>query len=325
MSVHAGRRRWLLLGASLCAPALAAMPFRLSRPVRMIVVYPPGGVSDTIARYVADRLGDSLGVPVIVEHRAGDGGGIGMAVLARAAPDGQTLAFSAITPLTARPLLGDANDDPLRDVAPVAGVMHTPLLLVATPALDVADLAGALAFARAHPGRLRWASSGLATTGHLVMEQVSLASGTRMVHIPYKGGSQQLTDAVGGQFELLSTNVADIQLRYIKTGHFKPLAVGSPRRLPGLPSVPTFAELGFPLANLSSLFGIFAPKGTPQAVLDRLNAAINAVLLADDFRQRLAATDNIPAAGSRQDFAALIERDFAANRELARTTKLRLQ
>jgi tripartite-type tricarboxylate transporter receptor subunit TctC len=325
MSFEAKRRAWLLLGASACLPVVASAAFKPARPVRLVVVYPPGGVSDTIARYIADRLGEQLGVPVLVEHRAGDGGSVGMAMLARAAPDGLTLAFSAITPLTVRPLVGEVNYDPLRDVLPVAGVMHTPLLVVATPAFDVSTLAGALAIARARPGRLRWASSGFATTGHMVMEQVCLASGARIVHIPYKGGSQQLTDAVGGQFELLSTNVGDLQLRYIKTGHFKPLAVGAPQRLPGLPRVPTFAELGFPLANLSSLFGIFAPSGTPEPVLDGLNAAINAVLRTDDFKQRLLATDNIPATDSRQAFAAQIAQDFAANQQLVRTTKIRLQ
>ena len=176
--------------------------------------------------------------------------------MARAAPDGHTLAFSAVSPLTLRPHLGAVGYDPLRDIVPVASVMFTPVVLVGTPAFSGSQFADVVAQARARPHELRWASSGLATAGHLVLEQVQMGSGIRVTHIPYKGGGQQLTDALGGQFELLSTNVAPAQLRHIEAGRFKPLAVGSPERLAVLPGVPTFAELGLPQANITSLFGV---------------------------------------------------------------------
>lgn len=301
--------------------ALAALrPPRalLSRPVRLVVAYPPGGVSATIANVLADELAPLLGVPVVVDYRAGDGGSVAMGMIARAVPDGTTLVFCAITPLTVRPFLGHVSYDPLRDIVPVAGVMHTPLLLVGTPALSADSLADTIRHARAHPGTLRWASSGIATTGHMVMEQVCLASGTQMIHVPYKGGGQQLTDALGGQFELLSTNVSDMQLRAIASGQFRPLAVGAPARLPVLPQVPTFAELGYERANLSSLFGVFAPRGTPPGLVDGINAAVNDALLSPTFQHRLAATDNLPATGTRDAFVARIAADHEANRTLLR-------
>jgi tripartite-type tricarboxylate transporter receptor subunit TctC len=335
MSVLIARRRLMLTGAALLVPGMTTQRAKaaedtalwvrplLPRPLRLVVAYPPGGVSATLAHVLAEELAAPLGVQVIVDYRAGDGGSVAMGMLARAAPDGTTLVFSAITPLTVRPLVGAVAYDPLRDIAPVAGVMHTPLLLVGTPALPFATLADTLRHARAHPGRLRWASSGIATTGHLVMEQVSRASGTRIIHVPYKGGGQQISDALGGQFELLSTNVSEMQLRAIAAGQFKPLAVGAPARLPVLPDVPTFAELGFGQANLSSLFGVFAPGGTPAALLSVLNRAINTAVASATFQQRLAATDNLPAADTREAFVARIRADFDANRAMLQAAPLR--
>jgi tripartite-type tricarboxylate transporter receptor subunit TctC len=154
---------------------------------------------------------------------------------------------------------------------------------------------------------VRWATSGAATVGHRVLEQVSLASGARFVHIPYKGGAQQLNDALSGQFEVLSSNVGPLQLAHVKAGRLKALAVGAPARLAVLPQVPTLAELGFGQANLASVFGIFAPGNTPDAVVARLNAALNAALQAPQIRERLLEADNLPTGGSAAAFAAQIE------------------
>ena len=311
-------RRALLLGAAAALPRglMAQAASWPVRPVHIMVAYPPGGVSDEITRALADRLAVQLGVSVVVDNRAGAGGSVAMDALAKSVPDGYTLCFSAITPLTLLPQLGHVNYDPLRDIAPVASVMVTPVLLVATPALEAASFEAMLAAGRARPGSLRWATSGLGTTGHMVLEQVRRASGVDIAHIPYKGGGQQLTDALGGQFELLSTNVGAAQLQYIRSGRLKPLAVGANARLAVLPHVPTLRELAFPQANLVSVFGLFAPAGTPGAVLGRLNAEVNTALATPAIRERLQAVNNLPSGGSTAAFARVIAEDRARSRQL---------
>jgi len=313
-------RRCMLAGLALLAavgaraqPAAARWP---GRALRLVVVYPPGGLSDSIARALAEPLSVSLGVPVVVEHRAGAGGSVGMGMLARAAPDGHTLAFSAISPLTLQPLIGRVAYDPRRAFAPVAAVMRTPVLVVGTPAFEGRDFGDLIAQAHAEPGAVRWATSGVATVGHLVLAQVRMQSGAVITHVPYQGGGPQLNDALSGQFEVLSTNVAAPQLRHVAAGRLRPLAIGAPSRLDVLPGVPTLAELGFSSANRDSLFGLFAPAGTPPAVLRRLNAEVNRLLDGAPMRERLRQAHNLPARGSRDDFAREIARDRELNEAL---------
>lgn len=305
-----------LIGAP--RPALADdMPDWPRRPLRLIVVYPPGGVSDGMARALAEPLAQALGMPVVVDNRAGAGGSVGLGLLSRAPADGHTLAFSAISPLTLQPLIGHVPYDPLRAFAPVVGVMRTPVLVVGTPAFTGQGFEALVAQARRSPSQLRWATSGVATIGHLVLAQVRAVSGAAIVHVPYHGGGPQLTDALGGQFEVLSTNVAAQQLQYIAEGRLQALAVGAPQRIDALPGVPTLAELGYPEANRDSLFGLFAPAGTPAPVVARINHEVERLLLQDDtLRRRLREAHNLPAGGSAEDFAREIAADRRRNRAL---------
>lgn len=287
-----------------------------TRPIHLIVAYPPGGVSDDTARALAQFIGARLKVPVIVENRAGAGGLTALESLARAAPDGQTLAYCAMSPLVFLPaastpaaMAPGRADFPLRDVVPVVSLMDTPVLVLAHPSFRPKDFAAVIAAARAAPGRLRWATSGHATVGHMVLAQVRAAAGVDIIHVPYKGGGQQLTDAIGGQFELLSSNVASQQLQFVRQGRLKALAIGSPVRLPVLPEVPTLAELGFPDANLVSTFGLFAPRGVPEERLRLINAVVNEALRQPEFRARILDVSNLPTGGSAADFAARIARE----------------
>ncbi|MDQ0079837.1 Tripartite-type tricarboxylate transporter, receptor component TctC [Variovorax sp. YR634] len=314
---HFIQRAGGVLAAAMCAlPEVSHAAPWPSRPVRLIVVYPPGGVSDGMARVLAEPLAQSLGVPVLIENRPGAGGSLGMDALARATPDGCTLAFSAISPLTLHPLLARVPYDPQRAFVPVASVMRTPVLVVGTPAFTGHGFGQLIAQARRQPGEVRWATSGVATIGHLVLAQVRVQSRTDITHIPYQGGGPQLNDALSGQFEVLSTNVAAQQLQYIEGGRFQALAVGAPARIEALPAVPTLAELGFEKANRDSLFGIFAPARTPVAVVQRLNAEINRVLDSSVVRARLRGAYNLPAGGGTDDFAHEIAVDRRRNREL---------
>lgn len=316
MSRHLRRRKFLAAGLALPAMA-AAQPAWPVRALRLFVVYPGGGVSDLAARMLASPLSQALGVPVLVENRPGAGGGVGIDLVSRSVPDGYALGFSAISPLTLQPLIARLGlADRLHAVQPVAGVMRTPVLVAATPAFTGTDFDALLRQARERPGALRWASSGVATTGHLVLVQVRALAGLEITHVPYQGGGPQLKDALGGQFELLSTNVAAQQLHYIAQGRLRALAVGAPTRLSALPDVPTLAELGFAPANRDSLFGVFAPPGTPQPIVQRLNAEINRVLAAAPMREHLRQSHNLPAPGSAQAFAREIEADRQRNAAL---------
>jgi len=316
------RRRLLgalpLLALLPLGAAQAQVPAWPAKPIRIVVAYPAGGVSDTVARALADKLAVQLGTPVVIDNKAGASGSIGVDAVAKAAPDGYTLGFAAISPLTLNPHLGKSPFDPQKDIAPVASVMYSPVLLLGTSASKAKDFRSLLALAQARPGALRWATSGQASLGHIMLEQIMAASQVQMTHIPYKGGGQQMNDALGGQFEVLSTNAGPAVMQHIKAGKFKALAVGSPSRLGTLPDVPTLAELGVPAANLSSLFGVYAPAQTPAAVLVRLNAEINKAMASPDMRSKLEATDNVPAGGSAADFARQIARESENNARVIR-------
>ncbi|WP_343628759.1 tripartite tricarboxylate transporter substrate binding protein [Roseateles sp.] len=292
------------------APAVEPWP---TRPLHLLVAYPPGGVSDDTARALAQFMSTRLKVPVIVENRAGAGGLTALESLARAAPDGQTLAYCAISPLVFAPPGSGASPRPVfdgqRDIVPVVSIMDTPVLVLAHPSFKADSFAAMIAAARAGPGQLRWATSGHATVGHMVLAQIRAAAGVDIIHVPYKGGGQQLTDAIGGQFELLSSNVASTQLQVVRQGRLKALAIGSPVRLPVLPEVPTLAELGYPEANLVSTFGLFAPRGVPPARLRLINAVVNEALRQPELRARILDVSNLPTGGSSAAFAARITRE----------------
>lgn len=310
-----------LAAAPLLATAQAAWP---SKPIRIIVSYPAGGVSDVVARALGDKLSAQLHTPIVVENKAGAGGSIGMDMVAKAAPDGYTLGFSAISPLVLNPHLGKSPFDPAKDIAPVASVMYSPVLLMGTSANSAKDFRQLLATAQAKPGEVRWATSGLASLGHIMLEQIMLTSKVQITHVPYKGGGQQLNDALSGQFEVLSTNAGPAVMQQMKAGKLHALAVGAPKRLETLPDVPTLAELGMPAANMSSLFGIFAPAQTPPAVLERLNAEINKALALPDMKARLEATDNVPTGGKAADFARQIAAESETNARIIRAANIQL-
>ena len=320
------RRAACLLALLLPVAAALAQPAPWpSRPLRIVVAYPPGGISDSVARALAEKLSTQLATPVVVDNRGGAGGSIGMDAVAKAAPDGYTLGFSSISPLALNPHLGKQAYDPARDIAPVASVMYSPVVLLATPAFAGKDFKDLLAAAKAKPGGIRWSTSGLATVGHIVLEQVRHGANAEFTHVPYKGGGQQLTDALGGQVEVISTNLSGTVMQHIQSGKLRPLAVVAPARVESLPQVPTFAELGLGSANLSSLFGVFAPAKTPADVLARLNTEINLALRAPDLRKKLLDADNVPTGGSAADFARQIAAESANNARIVKAANIKAE
>lgn len=308
------RRRALLAGALLVPGHARPRTIWPRRTVRLRSAYPPGGVSDEVLRALAARLSEGSGQTVQVDHLPGAGGTLAMEWLARASDDGHDLVFSATSPLTVSPHVSRVRYDALRQIQPLLAVMEVPLLVAGTPALRARSLAEGLGAGTP----LRWASSGLATTGHLALEAVRLASGAPIVHIPYKGGGQQISDALAGQFEILSSNVAPAQLALVRQGRLKALAVGAPAALPALPGVPTLAEAGFADANLMSTFGLFAPGSTPADVLDAAHRALLALTRDPGWQARLMSSDNLPLTLSRADFIQRVHEESRHRAALVR-------
>ena len=318
-------RRRAVCGLAACAlaPLTARAQAWPAKPIKITVAYPPGGVADAMARLLADKLAPVLGQSVLVDNKAGASGSIGMDAVAKAAPDGYSFGFSAISPLVLNPHLGKSPFDAANDIAPVASVIASPVLLLGTSALAAKDFKELVAAAKARPGALRWATSGPASLGHIVLEQVKAGTGVDITHIPYKGGGQQINDALGGQFEVLSVNAGPAIMGHWKAGKLKALAVGSPARLEQLPQVPTLAELGLPAANLASVFGLFAPAGTPAAAIERLNAEVNKLLKDKDVLQKIDAADNVPTGGSAADFAKFIAGESASNARIIKAAGIK--
>jgi tripartite-type tricarboxylate transporter receptor subunit TctC len=316
------------------AALLVALPFALTataaaaddwptRPIHLIVPYAPGGTSDAAARLLGERLNAALGQPVIVENRPGASGTTGMDAVAKAKPDGLTLAFAAISPLTLNPHLQKVPYEPLKDVLPVAQVMYSPVYFVATSAFTGKTFADALAQARARPGQINAASSGMGSIGHVMLEQIGRKEGVRFNHIPYKGGGQVVNDAAGGVFELFTANPSPAVNGLVAQDKLHVLAVAAPQRLPAMPGVPTFDELGIPDANLASVFGIFAPARTPDAVVARINKEVNLLLADKTVQDRLTKLDNVVSPATVEAFGQRVRREYEANAKVVKEANIK--
>ena len=279
------RRAFLILALAL-APALALAQYP-SRAIRLVVPYPPGGGTDTVARPLAQKLTEQLKQPVIVDNRGGASEIIGTEVVAHAAPDGYTLLMTtnafAINMALARTL----PYRPDKDFAPVARLITTPFMLVARPSLKAASLQELVALAKAEPGRLNYASLGAGTPHHLAMEWLKQLAGVNIVAVPYKGVGPGLAAVMAGEVQMMMTGLT-AGLVQVKAGKLRPLAVTTAARSSSVPDVPTVAESGFPGYEALAWYGILAPAATPSAVIARLNAEIGAALRAPDLRERLA-------------------------------------
>ncbi|NYT85155.1 Bug family tripartite tricarboxylate transporter substrate binding protein [Pollutimonas harenae] len=293
------------------------------KSVRVIVVYPPGGVSDSVTRAISDKLSERLGESFVVENKGGAGGTVGMNEVARAPADGYTIGFSSVSPLVLSPAIREVPYDPQKDIAPIGSVMVSPVILLGTKAFSGKSIADVISQSQAEPGALRWSTSGQGSLGHLMLEQLQQVGKIEVTHIPYKGAGQQLTDALGGQFELISTNMSPAIKSNLANGTFVPLAIAAPARVESLPDVPTFSELGYAEANKMSVFGFFAPGKTPEAIVAKLNKEINQVVATPEIQKLLIDSNNIPATSTPQEFADNIEQELASNRALVEKVGLK--
>ncbi len=296
-----------VVAASLFAASLAfAQATYPSKPIRMVVPFPPGGTTDILARAVAQKLTEAWGQQVIVDNRPGAGGNIGSDLVAKAAPDGYTLLMGTVGTHAINPsLYARMPYDAQKDFAPVILVAGVPNVLEVNPSLPVHTVQELIAYARANPGKLNFASSGNGTSIHLSGELFKAMTGVKMTHVPYKGSAPALADLVGGQVQLMFDNLPS-SLGLIKGGKLRAIAVTSTTRSSALPDVPTIAESGLPGYEASSWFGVLAPARTPPAIVDKLNAVIGAWLASPEAKEKLASQGAVAAGGTPADFAHYI-------------------
>ncbi|MBL0422682.1 tripartite tricarboxylate transporter substrate binding protein [Ramlibacter sp. AW1] len=282
-----------------------------TRPVRLVVTFPPGGSSDAAARIVAPKLAERLGQPVVVENRPGAGGGIGLDLVAKAPADGYTIVLASAGGLTANPsLYKQLSYNPERDFAPVTLFGTSPFVLLANPSLPAQNVAELLKLAKSQPGRLSYASGGNGTAMHLSGELLKSMGDARILHIPYRGSGPALLAVMSGETNLAIADLATVSGQ-LKSGRVKVLGVLSKERSALAPEFPTLAETGLRGYESAGWFAILAPAGTPPAIVQKLNTDITAVLRAPDVRERFAAAGLEPLPSTPQELASLMKSETA--------------
>ncbi len=314
---------WAAASGALPAPALAqdAWP---SKPIRMIVPFPPGGSTDVLGRILAEELRTALGQPVIVENKPGAGGNIGGELAARAAPDGYTLLMAAAGPTVINPSLYTRMAyDPAKDLAPVSLLVDDHNLMAVHPSVPAATVAEFVSWAKANPTRVTFGSPGNGTPAHLGGELFNQMAGTRMTHVPYKGSGPAVADLMGGQISVMIDNMPAL-LPHARSGKLRALAVASESRASGAPDLPTVAESGLPGFTVTAWKALMVPTGTPAAIIERLNGTLKLVLAKPDIRQRLIDMGAEPVGSSPQAFADRIAKETVSWAALVKRTGVRL-
>ncbi len=305
------------------APAWAQAEYP-TKPVRMVVTFPPGGSADAVVRLLAPRLSEKLGQQVLVDNRPGAGGNVGLALVAKAPPDGYTLGVGAAGALSANAsLYAQMPFDVAKDFRPVSMLAAIPFVIVGHPSVGVATHRELLALARAQPGRLSIAHGGNGTAMHLSSQLWQQMADVKLTEVPYKGSGPAALDVLGGQVPLAVVDLP-AALAHIRAGKLLAFAVTSPQRLPQLPDVPTVAEAGLPGYDSTGWFGVVAPAGTPNAVVERLSAEITAALADPAIVAALRAQGVEPAPGSAAAFGAYIRSETAKWSAVVRKANIKL-
>ena len=303
--------RALALAAAIVASAFvnAAEPYP-AKVIRMIVPYSAGGTGDNIGRAVGAKLGELLGQQVIIDNRPGAGGNIGAEATVRAAPDGYTVVMAATTLASNPALQRKMPFDPLRDLVPVSGCCEVPMIVVVHPSLPMKNIKEFVAYAKAYPGKLTYASSGIGTSSHLAAELFRVQTGVDMLHAPYKTDALAMPDVLSGQVPVMFM-FQTTALPQVRAGKLRALAVSTAQRSPLAPELPTVAEAGVPGYEFSGWFGIFAPAATPTQIVNKLAAASVKAVQSPDLRERLSQQGFVPVASGPEQFAAFFRREVA--------------
>ena len=324
--VHTRRVAWMtlalialaLLGVLGVAEPARAQPYP-SRPIKLVVPFPTGGAVDYFARAVQPAISEALGQPVVIENRGGAGGMVGAGIVAKSPADGYTLLLGNIASMAInKGIYASMPYEPLRDFAPVIRTVDVHYVLTIHPSVPAGSVADLIAWARAHPGRIRYGSAGSGSLPHLGTELLKAQAGIDMLHVPYKGGGPMVTDLVGGTIELALGDQANL-MPHVQAGRLRALAVATPERSATFPALPTLAEAGLPGFEATAWQGLFAPAGTDVSVVDRLNRVFNDVMRQPAVRERLVAGGLAPVGGTAGSF-----RQFVAD-EIDKWTRISKQ
>lgn len=303
---------------SCCAPVASysqPAPYP-SRPIRVVVPYPPAGTTDIVARLLAAKLTIALKQTVQVENKAGAGGAIGSDFVAKAAPDGYTLLLGATGPITvSQSLSPKPSYDSIRDFAPISIVATVPTMLVVNPKLAATSVAELIALAKANPGKLNFASTGSGATPHLSGELFKLMAGVDIKHVPYKGSAPAVTDLIGGQVDLMFEQIPGA-MPFVQSGQLRALAMGSAKRVGAYPNIPTVAESGLTGFDMVAWFGLLAPANTPSEVIKRLNAEVTQIMSTQEVKDKLVSIGAEPQASTTAEFSNTIATEIPKWRSL---------
>lgn len=302
------------------AAAAAAQQTYPNKPIRIIVPFPPGASNDILGRIMAQKLNETLGVPVLVENRGGASTIIGAEALLKSAPDGYTLMVTSSTHIIT-PLLMPTPYDAVKDFAAVATIDSSEFLLVVTPSLPVNNLKELIALAKARPGQINYASSAKGSANHLTAAMLALRTGIQLQHVPYKGGGPAVNDLIGGQVQMFFNSPSSM-VAYVKAGRLKALAVTGEHRLPALPNVPTLTESGLPNFDVKSWHCILAPLATPKAIIDKLSGEAAKILAMPDTVEKLVSQGMAPFISTPQQLAVLMRSDTVKFAEVIKAANI---
>jgi tripartite-type tricarboxylate transporter receptor subunit TctC len=313
-----------LAALAMIVPLWTAAQSYPSKPVRLIVPFAPGGTTDIVARIVGERMAAALGQQVLVENKAGAGGSIGALEVAKASPDGYVLGMATVSTTAANPAINPRiGYNPITDFVPIINLAATPNVIAVHPSFPAKDYKSFIAELKSKPGKYSYASSGTGGIGHLQTELFKSLSGTFITHIPYRGAGPALNDTVAGQVPMIFDNMPSA-LPFIKDGRLVPIVVAAPQRLAALPNVPTFKEVGLEPVNRMAYYGIYAPKGTPKEVVDKVSAAAKKALEDANVRKRIEETGSLVVANSTAEFGDQIKAEFEIYKKIVQAQNLKL-